>query len=275
MSSESYYSNSNLKIEDVSFNNINVHYQNNQYESFVDENISIDVNKSHNISDLIQLDGNIYSPIDSQSEVDENISIDINMNHNISDLIQLDGNISSPIDSQSDNSSESKDTIYDTDDEVSITVAPVDLIPIENQTIVPGQPIKMKVNMSNNYQSTVLPFCIMLNARSLYNKRDHFKDLYQLGPDCIIVSETWERTKETLDEIIGSDKYKVISFCRNINTVPKTIGGGSAIIYNESRFTVEKIDLDVPTGVEGVWALFTPKVSTAMYKVKRVAIGSF
>ena len=111
----------------------------------------------------------------------------------------------------------------------------------------------------------------MLNARSLYNKSDHFKDLYQLGPDCILVSETWEKLRKPLKDIIATDQYSSISYHRDAN---KT-GGGCAIVHNQSRFNVEKLNIDVPVGVEGIWALLTPKVNTTLSKVKRIAIGSF
>ena len=162
-------------------------------------------------------------------------------------------------------------TIYDTDDEPDSEPAPVILNPIVGQIIRPGQPIRMDVNLDNSEQHPVLPLCVMLNARSVYNKADHFKDLYQLGPDLIIVSETWERRRIRLKDIIGTDRYQTISYHREGNRT----GGGCAIVYNDTRFNVEKIDVEVEAGVEAVWALVTPKVRTVCSKVKRIAVGSF
>ena len=136
---------------------------------------------------------------------------------------------------------------------------------------MPGQPIIMNVDVSNNQQSGILPLCMMLNARSVYNKTDHFKDLYQLGPDLILVSETWERKRMQLQNIIGTTNYQTISYHRD----GKRVGGGCAIVYNQSRFKVEKLNVDTVDGVEAVWALFTPRVNTTMSKVKRIAVGSF
>ena len=111
----------------------------------------------------------------------------------------------------------------------------------------------------------------MLNARSLYNKAEHLKDLYQLGPDLIIASETWERKRKQLADIIGTRTYHTISYYRQGGRS----GGGCAIIYTDTRFKVEKLDVDTAEGVEAVWALFTPRVNTSNGKIKRIAVGSF
>ena len=83
------------------------------------------------------------------------------------------------------------DTTFDTDEEVDPESEPVILNPVHNQHVIPGQPIAMDV-MTKSKHDSILPLCIMLNARSVNNKADHFKDLYQLGPDLILTSETWE-----------------------------------------------------------------------------------
>ena len=188
---------------------------------------------------------------------------------NISNIYQGDSNDTIESDDPKNSDTSDSDTIYDTDDEIDNEPVVVNLSPIQEQTFVPGQPVKM--NMSNNQQSSYLPLCIMLNARSIYNKCEHFKDLYQLGPDFIIASETWERKRKRLTEIIGTSQYKTISYHREGNRV----GGGCAIIYNDVRFKVDSLEVEVASGVEAVWALFTPKASTTMSKVKRIAVGSF
>ena len=111
----------------------------------------------------------------------------------------------------------------------------------------------------------------MLNARSFYNKADHFKDLYQLGPDFILGSKTWERSTKPLADIIGTDQYKIISYHRPGNRA----GGVCAIVYNTHRFIVDRLDLEPVPGVEAVWALFSPRQSDNKSTVKRIAVGSF
>ena len=190
--------------------------------------------------------------------------------HDISDIFQGDSNdtIASDDTVLSDSSN---DTAYDTDNEVESDPVTVNLIPIEGQVTRPGQPVQMNVNMNNNQKSSSLPLCMMLNARSVYNKVDHFKDLYQLGPDIILVSETWEKRRKQLNDIIRTHQFKTISYHRGGNRV----GGGCAIVFNEVKFKVENLNIDTEYGVESVWALLTPRVNTARSKIKRIAVGSF
>ena len=112
----------------------------------------------------------------------------------------------------------------------------------------------------------------MLNARSAYNKADNLRDmLHQIGPSVAIISETWEREKARLEPVLNSGQYKVLSSYRKT----KSPGGGCAILYNESQFSVTNPDIAVPEDVEATWAVFTP-VSQHRHKlkVKRIAIGS-
>ena len=108
-------------------------------------------------------------------------------NVNISNIFQGDANdtIKSSI------TNDSNDTIIDTDEEVESGPIPANLYPDPAQKLQPGQPMRMKIASKDNHFH-FLPLCLMLNARSCYNKAEHFKDLYQLGPDLIITSETWE-----------------------------------------------------------------------------------
>ena len=68
--------------------------------------------------------------------------------------------------------------------------------------------------------------------------------------------------------------FKVISYKRQ-KTGKGQPGGGCAIIYNDNRYKVTRLEIPVPNGVEAAWALFTPVSSTAHHKVKKIAIGTF
>ena len=132
----------------------------------------------------------------------------------MSDIDQLDGNDSVTSESSSDDSFLN----YDTDDEVDPILDPAVLAPVPNQVPVQGQPVQLEVVPDVSTQPSPLPLCMMLNARSLYNKADNFKSLlHQITPDITIVSETWERQKQTLENLISSENFKVISYKR-----PKT-----------------------------------------------------
>ena len=115
-----------------------------------------------------------------------------------------------------------------------------------------------------------------MNSRSLYNKANNFKKfLYEISPDISIVSETWERQGENdLQNLLASTNFKVISYKREKRKYNRQPGGGCAIVFNERKFQVSKIDLYVPEGVEATWALFTP-LTQNKNGVKKIAVGSF
>ena len=194
----------------------------------------------------------------------------------VSNIDQLDGNDSVVSDNLSDDSlSDDSFLNYDTDDEVDPILDPAVLAPVPNQVPVQGQPVQLEVVLDASTQPSPLPLCMMLNARSLYNKSQHFKTLlHQISPEITLVSETWERQRQTLENLISLENFKVISYKR-----PKIgrsqPGGGCAIIYNDKRFKVSKLELPVPEGVEAAWALFTPLSSNVHHKVKKIATGTF
>ena len=158
---------------------------------------------------------------------------------------------------------------YATEDEAFSDPIPVSLSPVPDQFVTPGQPIILEVNM--NSQPSPLPLCLLLNARSVFNKSDSLNEmLSQIGPDLCLISESWERERKRLNTVLR--QYKSVSYYRK----GKSPGGGCAIVYNETRFSVLDLKIEAPDGVESVWALFTPKTTELnMLRVKRVAVGSF
>ena len=88
--------------------------------------------------------------------------------------------------------------------------------------------------------------------RSAYNKVKNIKQtLNTLGLDFMIASETWERPRQDLVELLGSPNYSILSYCRGREQpavrqdgrlagkeYPGKTGGGAAIIYNTHTFEV-------------------------------------
>ena len=111
-----------------------------------------------------------------------------------------------------------------------------------------------------------------MNCRSAANKGNNLTEIMnQISPDLILASETWEREKLRLKDILKSKQFKYISYFRR----NKSPGGGCAIIFNESRFRAKEADVIVPEGVEGASAIFTPLAESGNnLKVKRIAVGS-
>ena len=207
-----------------------------------------------------------------------------NSESDLSNIRQLDGgdsintisdcsnNNSINSDVSSDDDSNLSDTEYDTEDEVFPEPVPANLTPLPGQALLPGQPIKLDVKQKDQH-SSYLPLCMLLNARSIYNKSDNLTEfLQQIGPDMCIISETFEREKRRLSSVLNPRQFKSISNYRK-NRAP---GGGCAIVYNENRFSVSDLEIQVPDEIESCWALFTPKCqSSNQLKVKRIAVGSY
>ena len=87
------------------------------------------------------------------------------------------------------------------------------------------------------------------------------------------MSESWERENLTLDKVIKLDNYQVIS-----NVHQRTgKGGRPAIIVDTKNYLVENLTqtvVDIPWGVEAVWAVLTPRNVTNTSKVKKIVVGS-
>ena len=169
----------------------------------------------------------------------------------------------------------SSDSDYDTEDEAFPQVIPANLYPLPGQNVNQGEPVCFDVNLETDLTSS-LPLCLLLNARSVFNKRDNLREmLHQIGPDICLISETFERARMRLDTILNSSLYKSISYFRK-NRAP---GGGCAILFNENRFSVQDLEIPAPIEVENVWAMITPKQAGLSFgpylNVKRIAIGSY
>jgi hypothetical protein len=83
------------------------------------------------------------------------------------------------------------------------------------------------------------------------------------------MSESWEHEHLTLKEVIKIEDYKAISnvFQRNGQ------GGRPAIIADSKKFEVENItqtSLNIPWGVEAVWAVLTPRYITNASKIQTI-----
>ena len=107
--------------------------------------------------------------------------------------------------------------------------------------------------------SSCIPLCLVLNCRSICNKSDNLKEIMnQICPDLILASETWERKRMRMSDVLKSNQFKSVSYYRK----NKSPGGGCAIIFNDKRFKASELDVCVPDDIEVVWALFTPLAGT-------------
>ena len=91
--------------------------------------------------------------------------------------------------------------------------------------------------------------------------------------DLVCMSESWEREHLTLDKIITMDNYTIIS---NVHQ-RKGKGGRPAIIANHKKFSVQNITqslVNIPWGVEIVWAILTPKNLSNDSVIKKIVVAS-
>ena len=176
-------------------------------------------------------------------------------------MCQLDGN--NTVDSMSS---------YDSEEELECEPIRATLIPAPQ---LAGQTFTLDVDDSEEIAApSSLPLTMVANFRSAYNKVKSIKqNLYVLGLDFLVASETWERPLYDLNQLLGSPNYVALSYCRGRETpatrmdgkkagklYPGKTGGGAAIIYNRNRFEATDTDIAVPLGVEIKWCVFPTSV---------------
>ena len=234
-----------------------------------------------------QLDGNqSCSSIDNSiastktdSEIDsEQDNIPLIGSHD--QICQVDGN-------QSCSSIDNSIASIDTDSEIDSEPLRAVLDPAQQQ---PGQPFALDVDNSDKLEApSSLPLTMVANLRSAYNKVNNLRtNLNTLGLDLLVASESWERPRMPLEELLGSPHFSVISYCRggeppatrkdgrhNGKLYPAKTGGGAAIIFNKHRFQVIDKEVGVPAGLEVVWGVLAPRrLDDKLQQVRRICVGS-
>jgi len=123
-------------------------------------------------------------------------------------------------------------------------------------------------------QALSLPKILNLNPRSIYNKvNEYVTFVEEQEVDLTIMSETWEREGLSLENLLKTDETEVIS---NYSQ-RKQKGGRPAIIVKNEKFFVQNLtntEIDIPWGVEAVWALLTPKNTSNASSIKKIVVGS-
>ena len=123
-------------------------------------------------------------------------------------------------------------------------------------------------------EALALPKVLNLNPRSIYNKRNEFETFVkEEAIQLICMSESWEREEESLENVIEIEGYKVLS---NVHQ-RKGKGGRPAIIVNTQKYEVENLTntiINIPWGIEIVWAVLTPKNNQNTWDVKKFVVAS-
>ena len=133
--------------------------------------------------------------------------------------------------------------------------------------------IPVRYQSKKVFTATQLPVIVNLNPRSVYNKRQEFKDMMkQLDVDICCMSESWDRKNKGLEKVINMDGYHIVK-----NVVQRTGKGGKPVlIIKKDKYFVKELSpsvITVPPTVEASWALLTPKIQVNS-DVKHIAVAS-
>ena len=120
-----------------------------------------------------------------------------------------------------------------------------------------------------------LPRILNYNMRSLWSKSlSVSQDMHDREGDLLYLTEVWEKLENKkhqykIQELLEMKGIKYISTPR---PGPKR-GGGAAIAVRLEKFTVSKLNIQIPRSVEVVWGLLRPKVMVG--KVKTIIVCCF
>ena len=106
-----------------------------------------------------------------------------------------------------------------------------------------------------------LPVFSVYNMRSIWSKLESLaEDMDERGVDFAILSEVWEKKENPchqarLEELFEMKNTKYFSTARpGIKR-----GGGAAIAARETKFTISKLNIDIPRPLEVVLGLLKPR----------------
>ena len=97
--------------------------------------------------------------------------------------------------------------------------------------------------------------------RSLFPKVRNFKiDMLERNVDVAFVSEVWEASEKKehaleIEKMMELDGLKYLSKSRPSSKK----GGGAAIVINVEKFSIERLDIVIPSNLEVIWGLLKPK----------------
>ena len=111
-----------------------------------------------------------------------------------------------------------------------------------------------------------LPSVATYNCRSFFPKAGNVKnDLIEREVDLAFLVEIWQKSENKahqfeIEKMLETDGLKYIS-------TPRPTGwGGAAIIVNQEKFSIEKVNISVPHNLEIIWGILKPKAEDAKFK---------
>ena len=128
--------------------------------------------------------------------------------------------------------------------------------------------------------SSTLPVVAVANVRSLLPKLNStIEKIENEEIDIALICEVWEKTgkknrnfQSRVEEMMEMKGLKYIS-CGARPSGKR--GGGAAIVANTSKFSLEKLDVQVPNNLEVQWGIVRPKVVSPITRFKEILVCSF
>jgi hypothetical protein len=91
----------------------------------------------------------------------------------------------------------------------------------------------------------------------------------QLSVGVCFISESWDRESLGIEDAIAIEGYRVI---KNV-LQRKRKGGKPALVISESNYLIKELCPDVitvPSNIEAVWALLTPKSGGSKSNIRHI-----
>ena len=217
-----------------------------------DEHSSIDINDTVNvdISDIVQIDGNvsIYS-----SETSETISLP--------DISNTDGNLSQP---SGYDQTRLSDSIYSNEDTINLDHTIQSEEPEHIPVTISDRPLKK--HSENERIAANLPNVSVINARSLWPKIESFATHFlETDTQVAIITEIWGKgSKREVYKIKELLEMKGIDLIFDLRKDKR--GGGTAVATCSKQFTMTRINLPKEKGLEITAALIKNKNNDKMSK---------
>ena len=118
-----------------------------------------------------------------------------------------------------------------------------------------------------------LPVIATYNFRSFFPKLNNvINDIIERELDLIFCVEIWEKS-ESRNHQIMIEQMLELNGLKYISTPRPGGWGGAALIANQDKFSLEKLNILIPHKLEIIWGILRPKSEDAHYK--RIILCSF
>ena len=135
-------------------------------------------------------------------------------------------------------------------------------------------PAKLSQNKPDKITSAhYVPVVATYNCRSIFPKLGNMKkDIVERNIQAAFCCEIWEQ-KEKRNHQFEIEKMLETEGLKYISTPRPTGWGGAAIIVNQEKFSLEKLNVHIPHNLEIIWGIMKPKDERAVFK--RILLCSF